>query len=63
VFAYRFRRLFDFGVAVVAAYLALLKPVAEALKDAQAIFYVVAFSSIGILVLLTFAYRRMREPS
>jgi hypothetical protein len=59
-FAYRFRRLFDFGVAVVAAYLALLKPLAEALKDAQALFYVVALTSIGILVLLTFAYRRMR---
>ncbi len=61
VFAYRFRRLFDFGVAVVTAYLALLKPVAEALKDPQSLFFLVALSSIGILVLLTFAYRRMRE--
>jgi hypothetical protein len=59
-FAYHFRRLFDFGVALVAAYLALLKPVAEALQDAQLLLYVVAFSSIGVLVLLTLAYRRMR---
>ena len=59
-FAYRFRRLFDFGVAVVAAYLALLKPLAEALGDAQSLFFVVALSSIGILVLLAVAYRRMR---
>jgi hypothetical protein len=59
-FAYRLRRLFDFGVAVVAAYLALLKPLAEALKNPQALFYSVALSSIGILVLLAAAYRRMR---
>lgn len=59
-FAYRYRRLFDFAVAVVAAYLALLRPLAETLKDARSIFYVVALSSIGILVLLAFAYRRMR---
>jgi hypothetical protein len=59
-FAYRARRLFDFGVALVAAYLALLRPLAEALGDEQSLFYLVALSSIGILVLLTVAYRRMR---
>lgn len=60
VFAYRFRRLFDFGVGVVAAYLALLKPLAEALHEAQALFYLVALSSIGVLVLLAAAWKRLR---
>ena len=59
VFAYRFRRPFDFAVAVVAAYLALLRPLADALGDQTALF-VVAFSGVGILVLLAIAYRRMR---
>lgn len=60
-FAYRFRRPFDFAVAVVAAYLALLKPLAKAIPDTRSLFTLVALSSIGILVLLAVAYRRMRE--
>lgn len=60
LFAYRSRRLFDFAIAVVAAYLALLKPFEKAMGGDQAFFFLVAVSSLGVLVLLAAAYRRMR---
>lgn len=64
VFAYRRSRLFDFAIAVVAAYLTLLKPLEKATGgDTQTFFLVAALSSLGILVLLTAAYRRMRARS
>lgn len=61
VFAWRFRRPFDLGAGVVASYLALLKPLGEALQDSASLFTIVAVTSIGTLVFLTLAYRRMRE--
>jgi hypothetical protein len=63
VFAYRSRRIFDFAVAVVALYLALLRPLWKAVGETGEVFlYVVAVSSLAVLVLLTIAYKAMRRP-
>jgi hypothetical protein len=64
VFAYRMRRGFDFAVAVVAAYLTLLRPLWLLLgKSGEAFLFVAGISSLGVLVFLVFAYRRMKaEP-
>ena len=61
-FAYRSRRVFDFAIGTVAGYLALLRPLWEALKPAgEAFFFVVAASSLGVLVLLAFVSRSLRR--
>ena len=63
VFAFRSRRIFDFAVAVVALYLSLLRPVWEAVgQTGGAFFYVVAVSSLAVLVLLVLAYKAMKRP-
>jgi hypothetical protein len=60
VFAYRSRRVFDFGVGVIAGYLALIRLWGAARPGGQLFFFVVAASSLGIVVLLAGAYRTMR---
>jgi hypothetical protein len=63
VFAYRFRRLFDFAVAVVALYVALLRPLWNAVgQSGELFFFLVAVSSVGVLVLLVAAHKAMRRP-
>src|SRR5262249_8491292 len=60
-FAYRRRRAFDFAVAVVAAYLWVLRPLWLAVgKSEEGFFFLTAASSLGVLVFLVFSYRRMR---
>lgn len=62
-FAFRLRRIFDFAVAVVALYLALLRPLWKAVGESGEVFlYVVAVSSLAVLVLLVLATRAMRRP-
>jgi hypothetical protein len=62
-FAFRFRRIFDFAVAVLALYLSLLRPLWEAVGETGEVFlYVVALSSLAVLVLLVLAYKAMRRP-
>jgi len=64
VFAYRARRPFDFAVAVVAAYLSVLRPLWLAVgKSEEGFFFLVAASSLAVLVLLVLSYRRMRAPA
>jgi hypothetical protein len=64
VFAYRTRRPFDFAVAVVAAYLSLLRPLWLGVgKSEEAFFFLVAASSLSVLVFLVFSYRRMRTAA
>jgi hypothetical protein len=61
VFAYRQRRPFDFAVAVVAGYLSLMRPLWLAVgKIGEAFFLLAAVSSLGVLVFLVMATRRMR---
>jgi hypothetical protein len=60
-FAYRFRRLFDFTVGVIAGYLALLR-VWKAANAANEVFFLgVAISSLAVVVLLAATYRTMRR--
>ena len=62
-FAYRFRRLFDFTVGVVAGYLALLR-LWKAGGAAEEIFFLgVAVSSLAVVVLLAATYRTMRKQA
>lgn len=61
VFAYRFRRLFDFTAAVIAGYLALLRPLHKAIPAEETFFLGVAVSSLAVIVLLGATYRTMRR--
>jgi hypothetical protein len=58
--AYRLRRPLEFSIGVIAAYLGLLRMLFHALRDASG-FFVVAASSIAVVILLVRAQRRMRE--
>ncbi len=60
-FAYRFRRLFDFTVGVIAGYLALLRPWKASVATDEVFFFGVAVSSLAVVVLLAATYRRMRR--
>ena len=61
LFAYRRRRSFDFAVAVVAAYVSLLRPLWLAVgKSGEGFFFVAGASSLCVLAFLVFSYRRMR---
>jgi hypothetical protein len=61
VFAYRSRRLFDFTAAVIAGYLALLRPLGKILATTEVFFLGVAVSSLAVVVLLAATYRTMRS--
>ena len=64
VFAYRTRRPFDFAVAVVAAYVSLLRPLWLMVgKSEEGFFFVAGASSLAVLAFLVFAYRRMRTAA
>jgi hypothetical protein len=64
VFAYRRRRAFDLAVAVVAAYVALLRPLWLMVgKSGEGFFFVAGASSLGVLAFLVFSYRRMRTAA
>ena len=58
--AYRLRRPLDFSLGVLAAYFGLLRILFHAMSGAGG-FLVVAASSIGVIVLLVRAQRRMKE--
>jgi Predicted membrane protein (DUF2157) len=60
-FAYRFRRLFDFTVGVIAGYLGLLRLWKEISATGEVFFLGVALSSLGVVVLLALTYRTMRR--
>jgi hypothetical protein len=63
VFAYRFRRLFDFAVAVIAFYVALLRPLWNAVeRSGELFFFLVAASSLCVLALLAVVSKTMRRP-
>jgi hypothetical protein len=62
VFAYRFRRLFDFTVGVIAGYLALLRLWKASVVTEGVFFFGVAVSSLAVVVLLATTYRTMRRP-
>lgn len=63
VFAYRMRRSFDFAVAVVAAYVSLLRPLWLVVgKSGEGFFFVAGAASLCVLAFLVFSYRRMRTP-
>jgi len=62
-FAFRRRRAFDFGVAVVAGYLAILRGLFAAAPHDQTYFFLVAGSSVAVLFGLVAAYRAMRRPA
>lgn len=63
VFAYRCRRLFDFAVAVIALYVALLRPLWNAVgRSEKVFFFLLAGSSVGVLVLLVVVHKAMRRP-
>ncbi len=61
VFAYRFRRLFDFTAAVIAGYLALLRPLNKVIPAEETFFLGVAVSSLAVILLLAATYRTMRR--
>ena len=61
VFAYRFRRLFDFTVGVISGYLALLRPWKVSAATDEVFFFGVAVSSLAVVVLLAATYRTMRR--
>ena len=64
VFAYRFRRLFDFTVGVMAGYLALLRVWWKAVGDTEQVFFLgVAVSSLALVVLLAATFRTMRRQT
>ncbi len=60
-FAYRFRRLFDFTVGVIAGYLALLRLWKAGGATDEVFFLGVAVSSLAVVVLLAVTYRTMRR--
>jgi hypothetical protein len=63
-FAYRFRRLFDFTVGVIASYLALLRLWWKAVGATEEVFFLgVAVSSLAVVVLLAATYRTMRRQA
>jgi len=62
-FAYRFRRLFDFTVGVIAGYLALLRLWKAIIATDQVFFLGVAVSSLAVVVLLAATYRTMRRQA
>jgi uncharacterized membrane protein YozB (DUF420 family) len=61
-FAYRFRRLFDFTVGVIAGYLALLRLWKASNATDEVFLFGVAVSSLAVVVLLAATYRTMRRP-
>ena len=63
VSSYRRRRGFDFGVAVIAGYLAVLRPLWEVVHEGQAYLFLVAISSLAVLGGLVAAYRAMRRAA
>jgi hypothetical protein len=62
-FAYRFRRLFDFTVGVIAGYLALLRLWKAGGATSEVFFLGVAVSSLAVVVLLAATYRTMRRQA
>jgi Predicted membrane protein (DUF2157) len=60
VTAYRRRRPLDFSIAVLAAYLGLLRILFRATRGAFG-FFIVAVSGVAVVVLLAAAQRRMKE--
>lgn len=60
-FAYRFRRLFDFTVGVIAGYLALLRPLKAIIVTDELFLIAVAVSSLAVVILLAATYRTMRR--
>jgi hypothetical protein len=58
--AYRLRRALDFALAVLAAYLGLLRVLADALNGTT-MMLVVAVTSLAVVALLVAAQRRMKE--
>ena len=62
-FAYRFRRLFDFTVGVIAGYLALLRLWKAGGATDSLFFLGVAVSSLAVVVLLAATYRTMRKQA
>src|SRR5262249_47792950 len=64
IFAYRMRRPFDFAVAVVAAYVSLLRPLWLMVGESgEAFFFVAGAASLCALGFLVFSYRRMRTAA
>ncbi len=63
VFAYRFRRMFDFTVGVIAGYLALLRLWKAGGATDELFFLGVAASSLAVIVLLAATYRVMRREA
>jgi hypothetical protein len=61
VFSYRFRRLFDFTVGVMAGYLALLRLWSATHPTGEVFSLGVAVSSLAVVVLLAATYRTMRR--
>ena len=59
--AHRLRRPLDFALGVLAAYLGLLRALAEAMHG-SALAFTIAASSLAVLVFLIRAQRRMRGP-
>jgi hypothetical protein len=62
-FAYRFRRLFDFTVGVIAGHLALLRLWKASNATSEVFFLGVAVSSLAVVVLLATTYRTMRRQA
>src|SRR5260221_13541186 len=60
VFSYRYRRLFDFTVGVIAGYLALLRLWSASHPTGAVFSFGVAVSSLAVVVLLAATYRTMR---
>ncbi len=62
-FAYRFRRLFDFTVGVIAGYVALLRLWKAVDATGEVFFLGIAVSSLAVVVLLAATYRTMRRQA
>jgi len=60
--AYRLRRVVEFTLAVLAAYLGLLRLLADAMEGTAMVF-VVAATSLAVVVLLVAVQRRMKETA
>jgi hypothetical protein len=61
--AYRLRRPLDFVLGVLAAYLGLLRLLAEIVGGGTTLAFMVAVSSLAVLAFLARAHRRLRETA